>query len=615
MSTGGEDQIGEMPSDAALGLAGSTIHRPKQSNSLDDALISQLEHVAASMTGGTKSLPRNSLSDSWGEEGGEQWKAPGRNSALLNMAFVTASESEGGAPLSPSELMNAAESFERKTPPPQIIGDGGAASASDVPSKASGAGVPSVHKDLVRERAQSDAAAVGAEGVEESEIGRNTMLRVTKRTGWAGIREQLKTGKMRGASPWGELRKELSVGKGGRLSGMKIDGAEIAKFNADPAKCSASAFSESGEELRRRVSLELATHPDQLATKKKACASTGGGGGSSSGGGGGGDGGADAAAVEGEGVAAEASNHHPNASTHAGPQHLHVQPEQADWRQLAGHADNFAVPDDTRYILKLKSKIESEALSAAMSCAIAKLFAVPFYGTATTADSEKEWMKIGNLLHAFKNPSLMDIKMGQRTYLHDKKNTTKKRMDLLQKMIKVDPSAPTEEEKKEGVTKQRYMRFREEQSSSIELGFRIEAMHVTAHEDENALDNAHGSTFSKYFVPKNKVGVTGEIRRFLMKNPVVRQKFIERLEDMKRLLPQSDFFNNHEVIGSSLLFVYDENDNATVTMLDFGKTVRSPQPLKHNVPYVYPTLSHEEGYLVGVDNILKIIKAIDTEGD
>eukprot|EP00729_Bicosta_minor_P001475 gene1475-19387_t len=545
--------------DAALGLAGSTIHRPKQSNSLDDALISQLEHVAASMTGGTKSLPRNSLSDSWGEEGGEQWKAPGRNSALLNMAFVTASESEGGAPLSPSELMNAAESFERKTPPPQIIGDGGAASASDVPSKASGAGVPSVHKDLVRERAQSDAAAVGAEGVEESEIGRNTMLRVTKRTGWAGIREQLKTGKMRGASPWGELRKELSVGKGGRLSGMKIDGAEIAKFNADPAKCSASAFSESGEELRRRVSLELATHPDQLATKKK--------------------------------------------------------PEQADWRQLAGHADNFAVPDDTRYILKLKSKIESEALSAAMSCAIAKLFAVPFYGTATTADSEKEWMKIGNLLHAFKNPSLMDIKMGQRTYLHDKKNTTKKRMDLLQKMIKVDPSAPTEEEKKEGVTKQRYMRFREEQSSSIELGFRIEAMHVTAHEDENALDNAHGSTFSKYFVPKNKVGVTGEIRRFLMKNPVVRQKFIERLEDMKRLLPQSDFFNNHEVIGSSLLFVYDENDNATVTMLDFGKTVRSPQPLKHNVPYVYPTLSHEEGYLVGVDNILKIIKAIDTEGD
>lgn len=48
--------------DAALGLAGSTIHRPKQSNSLDDALISQLEHVAASMTGGTKSLPRNSLS-------------------------------------------------------------------------------------------------------------------------------------------------------------------------------------------------------------------------------------------------------------------------------------------------------------------------------------------------------------------------------------------------------------------------------------------------------------------------------------------------------------------------------------------------------------------------
>jgi hypothetical protein len=53
------------------------------------------------------------------------------------------------------------------------------------------------------------------------------------------------------------------------------------------------------------------------------------------------------------------------------------------------------------------------------------------------------------------------------------------------------------------------MRFREEQSSSVELGFRIEAMHV-AEKDEIS-----NSTFSKYFVPKDEAGVTGEIKRFI----------------------------------------------------------------------------------------------------
>jgi 1D-myo-inositol-triphosphate 3-kinase len=78
---------------------------------------------------------------------------------------------------------------------------------------------------------------------------------------------------------------------------------------------------------------------------------------------------------------------------------------------------------------------------------------------------------------------------------------------------------------------------------------------------------------------------------------------------MRTNLPSSEFFKHHEIVGSSLLFVYDDEDNATVTMLDFGKTMPSKEPLRHDVPYVYPTLSHEEGYLVGVENLIKIITA------
>ena len=67
-----------------------------------------------------------------------------------------------------------------------------------------------------------------------------------------------------------------------------------------------------------------------------------------------------------------------------------------------------------------------------------------------------------------------------RTFLEKEVTNPLKRKDLYQKMMKLDPTEPTEEEhSQQAVTKLRYMQFRERESSTGALGFRIEAAKVS----------------------------------------------------------------------------------------------------------------------------------------
>lgn len=268
------------------------------------------------------------------------------------------------------------------------------------------------------------------------------------------------------------------------------------------------------------------------------------------------------------------------------------------WVQLSGHKDNFVPGSGGTVCKKAAGVIEREAYENLMNNPDESLRGfVPVYFKEETIDGEA-YLELEDLLANYSNPCIMDIKIGVRTFLEKEASKKDKRMDLLKKMIKIDPDAPTEEEKAEGISKLRYMMFREELSSTRTLGYRIEGIKLADEEPRTNFQRVHD---------REEVHAAGHSFLPPVGNPlraVVRKALHKRLIELRSALQQSAFFAEHEVIGSSLLFLYDHTGRAGVTMIDFGKTMRAPVPITHDVPWEME--NHEDGYLIGIDAVIDL---------
>ncbi|TSL47650.1 Inositol-trisphosphate 3-kinase B [Bagarius yarrelli] len=272
------------------------------------------------------------------------------------------------------------------------------------------------------------------------------------------------------------------------------------------------------------------------------------------------------------------------------------------WIQLAGHAGNFKAGAHG-CILKKHCECEQRCLTRLMNDVLKPY--VPVYHGDVEKEGEK-YNKMEDLLAEFEMACVMDCKMGVRTYLEEELTKARKkptlRPDMYKKMIEIEEDAPTpEEHEQKAVTKPRYMQWRETISSTATLGFRIEG-----------IKKEDGTVNRDFKKTKTREQLTEAFQDFLQGNRNILNKYLIRLQEIKETLEVSPFFKTHEVIGSSLLFVHDKHERAKVWMIDFGKTTPLPegQVLHHRTPWVEG--NREDGYLIGLDNLIDIMKTMDT---
>lgn len=266
------------------------------------------------------------------------------------------------------------------------------------------------------------------------------------------------------------------------------------------------------------------------------------------------------------------------------------------WFQLSGHPDSLAPagpgtvwkkrvggPEDTERFVYEKLSADPHVRDI-----------IPKYFREVDYQGEK-FIELQDLLHGFQDPYVMDIKMGTRTFLESEVQKSNARQDLYQKMVAIDPNAPSEEEHRlQAVTKLRYMQFREEQSSTCSQGFRLEAMKVRGAPPVTSLKRV-----------KSRNEVLNTMILFLNGREDVRQKFIKRLHEIRTKFEQSEYFRTHEVVGSSIFMIYDDTKMG-IWLIDFAKTNKLPEGMvvTHRKPWVQG--NHEEGFLYGLDQLISV---------
>ncbi|KAF7255483.1 hypothetical protein EG68_07054 [Paragonimus skrjabini miyazakii] len=282
-----------------------------------------------------------------------------------------------------------------------------------------------------------------------------------------------------------------------------------------------------------------------------------------------------------------------------------ISPRAIQWVQLAGHEGSL-ISTGTGSVLKPYSVCEATCLKRMSELPALRSYVPQYQGD--TMFNGKRYLRMQDLLYKRRFLSVMDCKIGQRTYTEDEATIEetamhRPRADMYEKMVALDPDAPTlDEHRVRSVSKLRYMRWREAVSSTQLLGFRIEAV------------MKFNTPATRHFqLIRTWDQVKAVLRDFVQSRLVVCLTYLCRLQRLRKTLESSHFFAHHEFIGSSLLFAHDTGRWANVWMIDFGKTLCLPASFRLDHRENWQLGNHEDGYLIGLDNLINLFQELSDE--
>lgn len=211
-----------------------------------------------------------------------------------------------------------------------------------------------------------------------------------------------------------------------------------------------------------------------------------------------------------------------------------------------------------------------------------------------------EWMILQDLTADIQEVQLLDVKLGRVTFdVNEKGVRTKLREDLYEKMVREDGQSLSAEEKiRKTITKERYLDWRDTQSTSRIHGYRFEGIQAT---EEKIKTTGFCETPDQAMVL---------LRRYLEHaSQDVVKIMVSRLEHIKRNLQISPLSKHLKMVGVSLLFMYDRDDclphyaTTSIGMIDFGK-----------VKYIEePTTDLQYEWLFGLGNLIELFKQYMTD--
>lgn len=308
-------------------------------------------------------------------------------------------------------------------------------------------------------------------------------------------------------------------------------------------------------------------------------------------------------------VAAAVSLRH--ASSLGGWERIEVNEDDLRRAVISGHVDNFRrTMQGTLY--KLTDATEGRLYKLLHRSACSPY--LPKLINVSSSTGKRVILELQDMTYGMSQPCLMDVKMGLRNFTEDDVHSTTPRKDLLDKLLRVDPDAASEEEMSAGgILKLRYLQFREQSTSTKTLGFRIDAVQLS-----DVFDVTDVPSPDQLRLVSTRDEVRQIILRYLQRRRAALISFVHQLQDLRLKLENDDIFLTHSFIRSSLLLVYDgENALTNVRMIDLARVSATqkdtngiPRRLDHRTSWVQG--NHEDGYLTGLDNLIEIFEELLT---